>query len=131
VTTDPNAWLAYVAREPDAWRASAACKGMDADLFFPERGEDTAAGLLVCAGCPSRVPCLEAHIEEASGIFGGTTGRQREKIRRRMHRTTRCRQCGAEFVRHGTASYCSAECTRAGKREREVARRAGTTRGAA
>lgn len=59
------------------WRAQAACLGADPALFFPERGESPDAALAICARCPVRRECLEAHQDQVSGIFGGTSGRTR------------------------------------------------------
>jgi hypothetical protein len=54
------------------------------DLFFPGRGKSTQPAKDICAGCPVRVDCLEyalaAKIE--FGIYGGTSYRERKKIRR-------------------------------------------------
>ena len=67
-----------------------ACRGMDPDLFHPTEGQDvsvhriTLAAKAVCHGCPVEVPCLafalEAH--EDHGIWGGTSERERTRLRR-------------------------------------------------
>ncbi len=44
------------------WTAKANCRGVDPELFHPERGTDpadVAAAKAVCAGCEVREPCLE------------------------------------------------------------------------
>ena len=60
------------------WRASAACRGSDPGLFFPERGHGHAEAVRVCASCLVRGECLadalatEAHATtEIFGIRGG------------------------------------------------------------
>ena len=66
------------------WQEQANCRGLSPDLFFPERG-DTAgvrAALRVCAGCRVREDCLAAHPLERDGIWGGTTARDRRRLRR-------------------------------------------------
>lgn len=68
------------------WTAHAACKGRT-DLFFPERG-DPAAELVaqakaICAGCPVRIPCLEAGHHEEFGVWGGLTVDERRRLRRK------------------------------------------------
>jgi hypothetical protein len=57
---------------------------MDAELFHPNRGEDTAAAKAVCAECLVRVECLEYALANAEkfGIWGGTSERERRAMRR-------------------------------------------------
>lgn len=69
-----------------AWHAHAACRGMDPELFFPERGVPTAATKKVCDGCPVKVPCREQGLLERQGIWGGTSERERRRERRRRAR---------------------------------------------
>ena len=68
------------------WMRHAACRGMNPDLFFPERGGpgamDAVEAQKVCRSCPVRAECLEAGIGEIHGIWGGTTPKQRRLIRR-------------------------------------------------
>ena len=66
------------------WQTHASCRGMDPDLFFPQRGEGTREARLVCATCPVRQPCLDYAIDggEAFGMWGGLSGRERRRIRR-------------------------------------------------
>jgi WhiB family transcriptional regulator, redox-sensing transcriptional regulator len=68
---------------PD-WFQRAACIGCDPDLFFPERGEHTRPAKEVCRGCPVREECLEFALAtvEKFGIWGGTSERERRRIRR-------------------------------------------------
>jgi hypothetical protein len=73
------------------WRLDAACAEVDPELFFPEPGEapQAAAAKQVCAGCAVRGPCLEAAVhgpqarDDHSGIFAGTTARDRVALRGR------------------------------------------------
>lgn len=55
---------------------------MDPDLFYPERGEEVATAKAVCATCPVRAECLAAGLYEKYGIWGGTSERERRKLRR-------------------------------------------------
>lgn len=68
------------------WQVEAACRGMDPDLFFPGRGESTAAARAVCQECPVRQECLDHAMEDGHlekwGVWGGTTERQRRQLRR-------------------------------------------------
>jgi WhiB family redox-sensing transcriptional regulator len=73
------------------WRLDAACAKVDPELFFPETGQvpQAAAAKEVCAGCAVRGPCLEAALhgpqarEDHTGIFAGTTARERVALRGR------------------------------------------------
>ncbi len=69
------------------WYLHGACRGLDAAIFYPEPDvvEDVARGLAVCAGCDVRETCL-AHAlgrRELTGIWGGTTERERRQVLRR------------------------------------------------
>jgi WhiB family redox-sensing transcriptional regulator len=74
--------LAEVLRRP-AWMADAACRGMPASTFFIDPGGNAEPARAVCAGCPTRQPCLAyALSENMPGIWAGTTPRQRAAMRR-------------------------------------------------
>lgn len=81
------------------WRDEGACRGVDPNLFFPVRGESTAAAKAVCRECPVRQECLEWALanNETHGIWGGASERERKRMRRRM-----IPQCGtnAGYRRH-------------------------------
>lgn len=66
------------------WHADAACRGVDPDLFFPERGESTREAKEICGICPVRRVCLEHALThgERHGIWGGTSERERRSLRR-------------------------------------------------
>lgn len=82
-----------------SWRTDAACKGIDPDLFFPERGEPTAQIKAVCEGCPVRAECLAFALEdEGPGIWGGTSERERQKLRVGTERVRVCARCGDTFT---------------------------------
>lgn len=65
------------------WMREGACRGVDPDLFFPERGEDSKYAKAVCAVCPVADDCLEYALtnRERFGIWGGASERQRRQIR--------------------------------------------------
>jgi WhiB family redox-sensing transcriptional regulator len=73
------------------WRADAACRDADPELFFPDPGQlpQTARAKEVCAGCTVRGPCLDTALhgplarDDRHGIFAGTTARDRRKLRGR------------------------------------------------
>lgn len=73
------------------WRARAACRGADPNLFFPERGESTAAAKAVCNGCPVASECLDYALDagEKHGIYGGKSEKERRSIRRRRRNAER------------------------------------------
>jgi WhiB family transcriptional regulator, redox-sensing transcriptional regulator len=89
------------------WRLDAACAQVDPELFFPEPGQvpQAAAAKQVCAGCAVRGPCLEAVLhgpqarDDRTGIFAGTTARQRVALRGRVSMAE-----GTRFVHDRTAA---------------------------
>lgn len=66
------------------WRDQANCRGIDTNLFFPEVGEVSADAKTACRGCVVREQCLDFALvnKERFGIWGGTSERQRKKMRR-------------------------------------------------
>ena len=70
----------------DTWQQKAACRGLDPELFFPDRGESTANAKTVCAGCAVTNECLMYAIinVEIVGVWGGKDGKQRRTIRRQL-----------------------------------------------
>ncbi len=89
------------------WRLDAACANLDPELFFPETGQvpQAAAAKAVCAGCAVRGPCLDAALrgpqarDDHTGIFAGTTARQRVALRGRPAMAQ-----GTRFVHDRTAA---------------------------
>ena len=81
-------WVAW--RKP-AWKEKAACRGMDPEIFFVERGGDVRPARAVCAGCPVRAECLEYALDELGtaydcGLWAGTTPRERQRMRQERKR---------------------------------------------
>lgn len=71
----------------DSWVEYASCKGMDTDLFFPERGKTHIAEKTIkplCKNCPVQQKCLNYAIDNdmKEGYFGGLSGAQRRSIKR-------------------------------------------------
>jgi WhiB family transcriptional regulator, redox-sensing transcriptional regulator len=60
------------------------CRGMDPDVFFPDRGESLSPAKAVCAECIVRDECLEFALDQGErfGVWGGTSERERRKLRR-------------------------------------------------
>lgn len=69
----------------------AACRGLDPELFFPERDDHAriADAKAVCAGCVERDACLAFAVEHHQpGVWGGTTVGERNRLRRAARRGT-------------------------------------------
>lgn len=77
-----TASLALVVVQPSTWRNLAACRGLDPELFYPDRGESTFQAKTVCRSCPVRGDCLAAGLTERFGIWAGTSERERRRLRR-------------------------------------------------
>jgi len=79
------------------WQWRAACRGEDANLFFPPNHvEDREARLLreqqakaICATCPVRIECLEYAVRtrESHGIWGGLNELERRILTRQRERS--------------------------------------------
>jgi WhiB family redox-sensing transcriptional regulator len=70
---------------PDlTWQANANCVGVDPDIFFPERGASTREAKAICAACKVKTECLNYALDngEKFGIWGGTSERERRRLRR-------------------------------------------------
>lgn len=70
-----------------AWRNQAGCRDQNPWLFFPDRfdTETRQAALAICEQCPVTVACLDAHLDELHGVWGGTTAKQRAVLRGRRN----------------------------------------------
>jgi hypothetical protein len=67
----------------DAWIADAACAGLDPESMYPGQGDSLAAIRALCDVCPAQLDCQEAGLREPHGIWGGTTEKQRRRLRQR------------------------------------------------
>lgn len=69
--------------------ALCAASGQDPDLWHPAHGNRAAAmrARQICQRCPVRESCLKWALDanEGHGIWGGTTPRERVKIRKRAN----------------------------------------------
>jgi len=68
----------------------AACKGLDVELFYPEKDifthDEEKVFARMCSDCPVMEMCLEwGLVHERSGIWGGTTPYRRQAARRAMN----------------------------------------------
>jgi len=97
------------------WVEQAACKGLDPELWFPTRGDNTSYGeaTKVCGECPVRAECLDYAVTNRirTGIWGGLGQRGRRAL---IQNTPRRRPLPAHGVarRYQAGCHCS-ECREA------------------
>jgi WhiB family transcriptional regulator, redox-sensing transcriptional regulator len=70
-----------------AWQREAACRGLGAGdsqtIFFPSRGDSIEEARAICRECPVTAQCLDFALANGCiGVWGGTTERQRRRLRR-------------------------------------------------
>ena len=71
------------------WQRHAACKGLEAAIFYPSEDDEAAfEAKSVCAACAVSGECLEYAItvREKEGVWGGQTAAERVRIIRRRRR---------------------------------------------
>lgn len=76
----------------ELWMEKAACKGMDSNIFFPERGESTKPAKAICndTPCPVKEECLDYAYrtsDNRNGVLGGMSGIER-RVYKRTHNVT-------------------------------------------
>ena len=83
--------MAQSALFDDDWRAAAACRDMETDIFFPESDEEAGPAKAVCARCPVIEPCLSFALanRQEQGVWGGMTETERRRLRRRRQEAAR------------------------------------------
>ena len=90
-TEDPPDLIALLTgdADDDTWLNLAACREIETDVFFPEKGANANAARLICAGCEVRSNCLAAALRqnERHGMWGGLTHRERRPLRRQVPAT--------------------------------------------
>ena len=69
-------------RQLPEWQDRGACRGADADKFFPEKGVSSKPAVAICDTCEVADECFEYGMRMPHGIWGGTTQRTRRQIRR-------------------------------------------------
>jgi WhiB family redox-sensing transcriptional regulator len=73
--------------DPLEWMNDALCAQVDTEIFFPGPGEPARDALRVCRSCTVRLDCLNhALTYPALGIWGGTTLKERQKMRGAAYR---------------------------------------------
>lgn len=110
----------------DSWRDAAACKGLDTNLFFAERGETVSDAIAVCDTCSVQLECLTFALDHAirEGVWGGRSENQRKRIRKGRPRRIECAHCHRTFVHvpngvGARSATCSLECREARRREQQ------------
>jgi len=79
----PASFAERLAALRPTWHQHAACRGMGAGPWFPERGSDSTTGKAVCAGCPVRAQCLDAALAlDEVGTWGGLSRPERLQVGR-------------------------------------------------
>lgn len=90
----------------EQWRDQALCQSRDPELFFPERSNSTRANKeakQVCHACEVERECLTYALEaDVDGVWGGTSPRERDRLRRELNKGRRAGVRGSKF-RKGAA----------------------------
>lgn len=101
------------------WWERANCRGLNADLFFPRRGDDVHQATAVCQSCAVKAECLDYAMDngERFGIWGGLTGKQRRVLRRERPTRRSCPICSTRFADTGSgaSTYCGDECRKSAR----------------
>src|SRR4249920_505572 len=89
LTTNPRTSPANLPTNNEPWVADAKCAELDPytvdEIFFVEKGGSSARAKEFCKDCPVKNPCSQYAIlggEDIKGYWGGTTDRERKKLRR-------------------------------------------------
>lgn len=71
-----------------SWVAEAVCAQVDPDLWYPDHILASGPAKALCATCPVQAECLTAALDqdEQYGVWGGTTPRDRRKLRKGVSR---------------------------------------------
>lgn len=85
MTDGVHDWRSLIER-PE-WMDRAACIGAPFEVFFPTRGADVDAAKVICRCCQVRSECLAYALNtgEKYGIWGGTSERQRRRLRKQLN----------------------------------------------
>ncbi len=88
MTRRPPAAAADAVRIPGPWAEQALCAQADPDLWYPQHPALITRAKRICNACPVRRQCLDYALTGAdtwrgitTGIWGGTTPRERNRLR--------------------------------------------------
>lgn len=70
----------------ELWQRDAECRGVDPELFFPDRGARITEALAACERCTVRAECLDYALRthQDQGIWGGIPGRKLRRLRHQL-----------------------------------------------
>ena len=75
-----------LARTRPTWMDKGACRDYPQSWWFPSRTgvDDSRKAKMICSTCPVRTECLDYALAngEYHGIWGGSSERQRQRMRR-------------------------------------------------
>lgn len=71
-----------------SWMEAALCAQTDPDAFHPGKSETNTAAKRTCAACDVTAACLAYALADPSleGVWGGTSVRERQAMRRKARR---------------------------------------------
>jgi WhiB family redox-sensing transcriptional regulator len=70
-------------RNTERWLEFAVCVQVDAEIFFPGKGQSPAAAKKVCRGCDVREQCLQWALDhDERGVWGALTEAERKALKR-------------------------------------------------
>lgn len=112
------------------WQEHAACKGMDANIFFPETAGQgkLRRALKICRTCPVIEDCASSAFinNEQYGVWGGQSCRKRRQQRRQVlvpnMAVCVCCKCDYRPVRVGQKT-CSRKCSEKSRYRLQTERR--------
>lgn len=89
ITNNARRPRVHLERVEEAWRARAACRGLDAAVFYPVDEDEVEEARAICALCPVQETCLEYALAngEKLGIWGGLTEKERRRILRERRKS--------------------------------------------
>lgn len=58
------------------------------DLWFRTIGQSNAEAKAICSECPAQQACVEHGLAEKHGVWGGTSERERRRLRRKLAQHT-------------------------------------------
>lgn len=91
----------------ESWMHAGLCRTEQPDLFFPVHTNQYAATLAVqvCKNCPVLAECLAFSLgADVDGVWGGTTARERDRLRRKLGLPRRPGVKGDKFKRERGAA---------------------------
>lgn len=114
---------------PADWHTQALCIGVDPAVFFPGSGVNGRAAKRICMACPVRAACLAEALRcgDEHGIRGGTSAKERSKLRASVSSPVDQPATKSPVTRHGYSAYtrgCHCDTCKKGKRDYQNARRA-------